>query len=206
MTQENCHQSASLETSATGLLPRHASARGRGQPGRSGPPGNSNARKHGAHTLKKAVKVLGNRVISRRTKVGRALAAWREDLIRDLGGDPSTAQRAVIELALRTKLLLDSIDAWLLTQPSLVNARKRALLPVVRERQGLADALARYLGLLGLERRIKSVPDLTTYLAARAGRDVRTAPTGGEGIPSPPGSFEHSNGGTRIADTVDGIP
>jgi len=65
-------------------------------------------------------------------------------------------------------VLLDSIDAWLLTQPSLVNARKRALLPVVRERQALADALARYLGMLGLERRAKEAPDLQTYLAERA--------------------------------------
>jgi len=74
----------------------------------------------------------------------------------------------VIELAVRTKLLLDSIDAWLLVQPSLVNARKRALLPVVRERQALADALARYLGQLGLERRQRPVGDLASYLAEKA--------------------------------------
>lgn len=167
MTQENARQSANLDDPATGLLPRHAPARGHGQPCRSGPPGNGNARKHGAHTLKQAVKALGNRAISGRTKVGRALSAWRNDLIRDLGGDPSTGQRAVIELAVRTKLLLDSIDAWLLAQPSLVNARKRALLPVVKERQALADALARYLGQLGLERRAKPVAELSTYLATK---------------------------------------
>jgi hypothetical protein len=27
----------------------------------------------------------------------------------------------------------ESIDAWLLTQPSLINARKRALIPVARD-------------------------------------------------------------------------
>jgi hypothetical protein len=79
----------------------------------------------------------------------------------------STQQAAVINLAVKTRLLLDSIDAWLLVQPSLVNARKRALLPVVKERQSLADALARYMGQLGLERRAKPVADLATYLAAR---------------------------------------
>jgi hypothetical protein len=47
---------------------------------------------------------------------------------------------------------LDSIDAWLLVQPSLVNARKKSLLPVVKERQALADGLARYLAQLGLHR------------------------------------------------------
>jgi hypothetical protein len=50
---------------------------------------------------------------------------------------------------------LDSIDAWLLTQPTLVNVRKRTLIPVVLQRQTLADGLARYLSQLGLERRHK---------------------------------------------------
>ena len=35
-------------------------------------------------------------------------------------------------------------------QPSVVNAQKEALLPVVRQRQSLADALARYLTQLSL--------------------------------------------------------
>lgn len=81
------------------------------------------------------------------------------DLIRDIGGPEavSTQQIAVVDLAVKSKLLLDSIDAWLLTQPTLVNARKRSLLPVVRERQALADALSRYLGQLGLERKAADV-------------------------------------------------
>lgn len=58
----------------------------------------------------------------------------------------------MIELCVKCKLLLDSIDAWLLTQDSLINKRKKTLLPVVRERQTLADGLARYLTTLGLDR------------------------------------------------------
>jgi hypothetical protein len=126
-------------------------------------------------TLKAAVRALGPRVIDRRTTLGKQLAAWRADLVRNLGGDVSTQQAAVIDLAVRTRLLLDSIDAWLLTQPSLVNARKRTLLPVVRERQQLADALARYLGQLGLERREKEV-DVATFLAALHSGPRRTEP------------------------------
>lgn len=68
---------------------------------------------------------------------------------------------------MRQKLLLESVDAWLLVQPSLVNGRKRALLPVVRERQALADSLARYLTQLGLERRAKPLPSLNDYLRQR---------------------------------------
>ncbi len=80
-------------------------------------------------------------------------------MIQDLGGKDaiSTQQEALVDLAVKTKLLLDSIDRWLFSQPTLVNARKRALIPVVRERQTLADGLARYLTLLGLPKRQKTV-------------------------------------------------
>ena len=47
---------------------------------------------------------------------GKALAQWRQDLIRDLGGDVSTQQDAIMSLAVKTKLILDSIDVWLLQQ------------------------------------------------------------------------------------------
>src|SRR2546426_11448704 len=123
--------------------------------------------KHGLTTLRRTVEAIGGRLLDGRTTLAKQLAAWKADLVRDLGGDVSTQQAAVIDLAVRTRLLLDSIDAWLLTQPSLVNQRKRALLPVVRERQALADALARYLAQLGLERRQRPVPDLSAYLAQR---------------------------------------
>ena len=130
----------------------------------SGPPGNHNARSHGLTVLKHAINGLGNRLIDKRTVTGKALAKWRAYLIADLGGDDviSTQRLALIDLAVKSKLLLDSIDRWLLTQPTLVNARKRSLLPVVLQRQTLADGLARYLTQLGLERRhkVKTISDL----------------------------------------------
>ncbi len=49
-------------------------------------------------------------------------------------------------------------------QRSLVNARKRAVLPVVRERTQLADSLARNLLALGLERRVRPEPSLKEYV------------------------------------------
>lgn len=124
------------------------------------------------------MKVLGNRAVDRRTTVGKALAGWRDELIGDLGGDSaiSTQERALVDLVVRTKLMLDSIDAWLLKQPSLVNVRKRSLLPVVRERTQLADAIARYLAALGLERRAKPVTPLHQYLANRAQPPTQAQP------------------------------
>ena len=118
--------------------------------------------------LKRAVNTVGNRLIDRRTITGRALAKWRKGLIQDLGDDVSTQQSAIVDLAVKSKLLLDSIDAWLLTQPTLINKRKKSLLPVVRERQQLADGLAKYLAMLGLDRRSKQV-SLQDYVQQKYG-------------------------------------
>ena len=85
----------------------------------------------------------------------------------DLGGESelTTQKRAVIDLALRTRLILDSVDAWLLKQPTLINKRARALFPVVLQRQQLADALMRYLVQLGLERKVHDGGDIASVLA-----------------------------------------
>ncbi len=164
----------------TTVRPSHEPHARRGKPGRSGPPGNANARTHGAFALKRAVRTLGSRTIDRRTRVGKALAAWCAELSADLGGLDalSTQQRAIIEQAATTRLILDSIDGWLAKQPSLIDRRKRALLPVVRERQSLADGLVRYLALLGLERKARELPTLDRYLAARATPTNGAAPAG----------------------------
>lgn len=127
--------------------------------------------KHGLYRLKAAVKDLGSRMIDRRTKTGRALAAWRGDLAADLGGVAalSMQQQALLGEAVKLKLMLDSIDAWLLAQPSLVDRRKRSLLPIVRERLTLVSQLQSLLRDLGLERKTREVADLGTYLATRTG-------------------------------------
>lgn len=63
--------------------------------------------------------------------------------------------------------MLSSVDDWLARQPSLIDRRKRALLPVLRERQQLADSLLRHLQALGLERSaaaIDQVKDIRRFL------------------------------------------
>ena len=126
-------------------------------------PGNQKAQKHGLNPLKKAVYTLGNRAIDKRTSAGRALAEWRDALIRDLGGDVSIQQEAIVTLAVKTKLLLDSIDVWLLQQPTLIITKRNSIIPAVLQRQQLADAFARYMSTLGLARRSK-LPSLNEIL------------------------------------------
>jgi hypothetical protein len=82
-----------------------------------------------------------------------------------LGGDLSRAQSTLLETAATTWLLVSSIDEWLKTQATIVSTRKKkALLPVVLQRQQLVDSLGRHLERLGLERRAKSY-DLAAELA-----------------------------------------
>lgn len=125
--------------------------------------------RHGLWSLKRAVKELGGRVIDKRTTLGKALGQFRTNLVADLGGPTAitTQQATLVDLIVRTKLLLDSIDNWLLTQRSLVNSRKRALLPALVQRQALADSLARYMSLIGLTRRAQPVPSLEEFLTQR---------------------------------------
>ena len=101
---------------------------------------------------------LGSRAIDGRSSLSYALKKWRRELVNDLGGEDniSVQQAALIDLTVKSKLLLDSIDAWLLVQPTLINKRKKSLLPVVLQRQQLADGFARYLSQLGLERKAKT--------------------------------------------------
>ncbi len=85
----------------------------------------------------------------KRYALGRALAAARDEYAAAIGGDPSPQQAALIGLVVRTQLLVDSLDTWLAEQ----NLSDPAVLPALTQRRGLADSLARYLSLLGLERR-----------------------------------------------------
>ena len=124
--------------------------------------------KSGIYTLRKAVLTLGKRALPpRSTALGRALHEWRTSLIADLGGVDtiSTRQLALVDLAVRTKLLVDSVDAYVLGMPSPVNRQRRCLHPVVRERASLVGQLQSILRDLGLERRTKAL-DLAAELAA----------------------------------------
>src|SRR5262245_20472844 len=108
-----------------------------------------------------------------RFRTGKALRIWRVELVRDLGGEDaiSTQQAALIELCVRSKLLIDTVDNWLLAQESLVNKKKKSLLPVVIQRQSLADGLAKYLGQLGLHR-VTKVKSLEQILAEESDNGV----------------------------------
>jgi hypothetical protein len=114
---------------------------------------------------------FGDHVIDGRSRVARALDEFRDDLIRDLGGEEAVSQqqRVIVDLVVRTHLMVQSLDNYLLTLGSLVNRRKRALWPVVRERTALADSLAKHLAMLGLEKKQPPEKKLHEYIAEPVG-------------------------------------
>lgn len=123
---------------------------------------------HRHHALSRALDTVGNQDgwVESLGDVGKALKAWKQAIIDDLGGEAevSAMELSVIELATKTHLMLSSIDRFLLEQKSLINKSKRQLFPIVTQRQTLADALAGYMRTLGLKKKAKPVLSLTDYL------------------------------------------
>lgn len=54
-----------------------------------------------------------------------------------------------------------------MSQPSLVNRRRKSVIPALRERISLVDSLSRILQSLGLERVPKPIPSLAAYIAEK---------------------------------------
>ena len=136
--------------------------------------------RHGLHALQRVVSDAGEHWLDTLADTGTALREWRDAILADLGGPEavSAQERAIVELATKTYLMVESIDRFLLEQPSLVNKSRRQLFPVVLQRQQLADSLARYMTMLGLKRRAKTMPALSDYLSTKTGVNVHHAPSG----------------------------
>ena len=134
--------------------------------------------RHGLNALKARVKVRGLQAIDSRTVAARGLLDWRQELLADLGGEDavSAQQRALVDMAVRTRLYIDHADAFLLEQHTLVNRKRRSLIPLVRERQALVDSLTRILGQLGLERKAPPAKTLNEDLEEMATEKAESEP------------------------------
>lgn len=132
--------------------------------------------RHGLKALKRRVRTRGLDALDRRSGAARDLVAWKEELVSALGGAANITpqENALIEMIVRQRIFIDHVDGFLLSQETLVVKKKRAIIPVLRERQSLVDSFARLLGQLGMKRREKPIPSLHEYLAER-----------GEVIPGP---------------------
>jgi len=132
-----------------------------------GQKGNKSAAKSGHYALRSSLKRDGLSVLTRRQR--EAVAECRKQIVDDLGGDENVPElkRLQIERYLITELLLQSLDGWLLQQPTLINRRRRALYPIVVQRNELVQTSLKLAQAIGLERRRKAV-DIVGALAGMA--------------------------------------
>ncbi|BFU90919.1 MAG: hypothetical protein NTAFB01_21060 [Nitrospira sp.] len=96
------------------------------------------------------------------------MRVFRDELVADMGGKDavSTQQMTLIEMCVTDRMIIGSIETWLLQQPSLVNRRKKSAYPILLQLASLKDGMVRRLIALGLERRAKPVRSLQDLLQA----------------------------------------
>lgn len=174
-----CPGDGGAESGAAGALV------GRQYRARGAQPGNSNARKHGLSTLQRRLSDAGLAKVDGRSALARARADWMNEVRTARGGDLSPSEEALLEAASVTWVLLSSVDAWLLEQPSLVNRRRRELLPVVQQRASLVRNLRELLGDIGLKRVPPPGPSLRQKMAeyGARGADAQGAREGAQREP-----------------------
>jgi hypothetical protein len=150
----------------------------------------------GLNALKARIAIKGLSCIDMRTLAAQALLSWKRSLIQDLGGERgiSAQQECLIELAVRSRLLIEHLDAFLLAEPSLINKKRRSCYPVLSQRQHLVDSLARILGQLGLKKMPKDMGSLDDYLKEKEGEHKHLAGNAGsetvEDVPAEEGVTE----------------
>jgi hypothetical protein len=133
--------------------PRTAAGRFARKDGAPPPPKASN--RHGMMAVKSRIMLRGLAVVDTRTRAARDVLNWRRGLIADLGGasELTAARAALVEIAVRSKLYLDHVDAYLLERSTLLGRKSRRVLPLVEQRRRMADSLTKTLVALGLDRR-----------------------------------------------------
>jgi hypothetical protein len=159
------NKSGELEIAVSTECPGSTKKVGHGKPGRSGPPGNKNALKHGLYAYKAMIDGDG---IDQRTSLFRALREKEQELIDALGGDPSPQERAIIVDSVKNMLYIASLDNYLMGLKSLV--RKGRPHPVIAIRTQLAAHLRENLKTLGLKR-VTVKLDLARRLALAEARN-----------------------------------
>lgn len=126
--------------------------------------------KHQLTPILKAVKRKGLGAIDQRSSLAKATGKVRLELISDLGGaeNLSVQQHKLVDEFIKRFVMLESIDAWIFTQPALMNKNRKTLYPIVIQRMTIGDGMVRCLRELGLEKKAKAV-SLADYLNNQSG-------------------------------------
>jgi hypothetical protein len=130
---------------------------------------NKNAQKHGHWARKLKLTNAPLAAISRQNGIGKAVLEKADRIIADHGGreNLSEFQLDLVDKYIKQELLINGIDAWIFSQTRFVNLRKRALHPILLERNKLIETSMKLAASLGLKRESKPTPSLQEYLASK---------------------------------------
>jgi hypothetical protein len=130
------------------------------------PKGSENHKIHGHYQRKVLLKDVQLLDISRQNKLGRVVIEQAEAIYQDGGGKEqfSELKQHLVSRYLITELMIQSVDRWLLEQPSLINRAKRCIFPIVSERNRLVSVSLQLAQAIGLERKQKPVHTLESYI------------------------------------------
>ncbi len=137
------------------------------------------AARAGLRVLRRRIEIDGLAAIDKRTAGAQQFLYWREQIMNDLGGEEnlSAQKKTLAELTAQKKLIRDHVAAYVLGLPTLVNRRKKSLLPIVLQLNQLTDSLEKSLERLGLDKQMKPLPTLAEYLEQKeAASDEETIP------------------------------
>ena len=95
------------------------------------------------------------------------LDALKQQFIRDVGGDPSQAQLALIDLVVAGMWKSHKVEQYVATLDHLVDRKHRRVWAVVRDATYLAQHVAGLLAQLGLERKAAPIESLASYIARK---------------------------------------
>ncbi|TMA95692.1 MAG: hypothetical protein E6J77_02175 [Deltaproteobacteria bacterium] len=131
--------------------------------------------------LRRVLRSVPIDLLDKRSAIGVAARKRREELIDHCGGAEavSPAQVILIDTAVKTELIVRAAEDYILRQETLVVDHGR--LPVVMQRQQLADSLCRMLEKIGMDRKAREVTSLHDYLAERSKQTEPVQPAGGGG-------------------------
>ena len=149
---------------------------------------------HGTRALERVLNANG---LDQRTVTARLLRMIEGDLIADAGGEANLTnrERLLIRRCAAQALILESIEAFVFGQPSLLT-ETHELLPVLRKGYiGHVNALRHNLVALGLKPdRAETLPTLGEYIAARS---EQAAGNGPQTPDDSPGDTNDSGDGER---------
>jgi len=165
-----------VDTPLTGADAGHSTPKPRRSKGNRGHPP-----VHGVKMLRRVLRSVPIDLLDKRSAIGVAARKRREELIDHCGGAEavSPAQVILIDTAVKTELIVRAAEDYILRQETLVV--DHGLLPVVMQRQQLADSLCRMLEKIGLDRKAREVTSLHDYLAERSKQTEPVQPAGGGG-------------------------